>query len=132
MPALLPTYCRMVLFHAAPFLCWRLKTTRRESCRRPGVAQAQTSEIEQRADDLHTELDHAHASLTSATEELTAMRLAHKGEIADLHASLTRERQTVELQAAAVRSELAEAREEAAALRRKLDALVDQQMPEVK
>lgn len=95
-------------------------------------AEARAVEIERRADDLRAGLDHAHASLTLATEELTAMRLAHKGEIADLHTNLAKERQNAELQVAAARSELAKAREEAAALRGKLDVLAEQRMPEAK
>lgn len=92
-------------------------------------AEARIIEIERRADDLRTGLDQAHASLTLATEELKAMRIAHKGEIVDLHANLARERQSVELQAATTRSELAKAREEAAALRGKLDGLAEQKRP---
>lgn len=89
-------------------------------------AEARIIEIERRADDLRTGLDQAHASLTLTTEELKAMRLAHKDEIATLHANLASERQSVELQMATMRSELAKAREEAAALRGKLDGLAEQ------
>ena len=92
-------------------------------------AELRSNEIERRADDLRSGLDHAHASLALATEDLKALHVAHKGEVADLQSSHARERQNSQIQITEVRLELAKAREEAAALRGKLDGLAKQQMP---
>lgn len=92
-------------------------------------AESRSFEIERRADDLRNELNHAHLSLASVIEELAAVRLAHGNEVVDLRTHLDKARQKAETDVASVRSELAQAREEAAALRGKLDALSEHAGP---
>jgi colicin import membrane protein len=92
-------------------------------------AESRSFEIERRADDLRNELNHAHSSLVSITEELAAIRLAHGNEVGNLRTQLEQTRQKAEAEVASTRSELAQARELAAALRGKLDALTEQAEP---
>jgi DNA repair exonuclease SbcCD ATPase subunit len=93
------------------------------------VAEARVVEIERRAADLRAELDRAHATIASAAEESTAQYAVHVEEIAGLRGELAQLQQKAELQEMVVRSELTQAREEAATLRGKFDALTEPKAP---
>lgn len=92
-------------------------------------ANAQAVEIERRAADLRTELDHAHRLMDKSATALTAQQATHAAAMASLHAELAQQRQHSARDVAAAHSTLAEAREEAAGLRGKLDALAGHRRP---
>ena len=79
---------------------------------RAAVAEQRAEEIERRASDLRTELDHAHQEGTQGRAELAGVRQAHAAEIEALRADLA----TSQAKADALRTELAtlKARAEAA------------------
>ncbi len=96
------------------------------------TANARTIEIERRAAELRTELDHAHQELSQAHNELAGVRQAHAAELDALRADMAAQRAKSEEAAArsaegfqALRAELADAKAKAGEAAQKAGADAD-------
>lgn len=86
-------------------------------------ARARAEEIELRANDLRGELDKAHRNLDNANQAIKESHGRHHADVKALREQLDRQRQESEQTMTLARDNLAHAREEAAALRGRLEAL---------
>lgn len=78
-------------------------------------AEARTIEIERRANELRTELDHSHQEAGKVQAELSSVRQAHAVEVEALRAELSGLRQAHVIEVEALRAELAGAKARAEA-----------------
>ena len=88
--------------------------------------EARAIEIERRASELRTELDHAHQETGNARAELADMRQVHGREVEVLRSDLAAAYAKGEGERDKARKEASQAREEAATLRGQVDAMKEQ------
>jgi colicin import membrane protein len=88
--------------------------------------EARAIEIERRAAELRTELDHSHQAVTQARAELAGMRDAHAVEIEGMRGALAAAQARFESERNKAQKEASHAHEEAAILRVKVEALKEQ------
>jgi colicin import membrane protein len=88
--------------------------------------EARAIEIERRAAELRTELDHSHQVVTQARAELADMRDAHAVEIEGMRGALAAAQARFESERDKAQKEASHAHEEAAILRVKVEALKEQ------
>ncbi|MCG2583912.1 DNA-binding protein [Massilia sp. TS11] len=87
------------------------------------TAKAQSAEIERRAEDLKAELDRAHGAHAKTSAELTRLQLSTAEEIRQLREAQTTAKEANAQRDLQLREDLTQARETAATLRGKLEAL---------
>lgn len=107
-----------------------LETDLTDTCRELAAARASVEraearciEIERRAGELRTELDHSHDEVAAVRADLAAGRQAHVTEIDALRGALVGTKAKAERAADAARSQLNRLREENASLRGQLEVL---------
>ena len=106
-----------------------LDDARRELAAAKGAAErveARGIEIERRASELRTELDHAHQETGNARAELAGMRQDHSRKVQALRSDLAAAHAKGEGERDKAQTEARQAREEAATLRGQVDAMKEQ------
>jgi colicin import membrane protein len=88
--------------------------------------EVQREEIKRRADDLRTELDHAHGEVVAVRTELSAMSLAHSAETDELRMALAAAKLKNETAAELARGQVGQLREENATLRGQIEVMTNQ------